>query len=112
MPLTVGIRARTMHSTSGSDRRSFGFLVPHPPPGTVLSTGTERGSSDGVEDPGVDGGVNSGERRMGGGKVDGSSPDEDESGAQDSEACVGPERSCSRGTTSVSLACNGVDFGE
>ena len=67
MPLTVGIRARTMHSTSGREERSFGFLVPQPPLGRVLSTGTERGSSDGVKAPGVEGGVNSGERSDGGG---------------------------------------------
>ena len=72
--MTVGIRARTTHSTSGSVSRSRGCLVPQPPVGIELSTGTPRGWGGGaasallgVAVPGVDGGVNAGERREAGG---------------------------------------------
>lgn len=68
MPLTVGIRARTMHCTSGSVSRSLGFLLPHPPLGTELSTGTPRGPVlVGVRAPAVSGGVRAGDRSDGGG---------------------------------------------
>lgn len=58
------MRARTIHSTCGSVSSNFGRLLPHPPLGFELSTGTPRGSDcrAGVADPGVDGGVNAGER--------------------------------------------------
>lgn len=69
MPLVVGIRARTMHCTSGSVSRSRGFLVPQPPDETDESTGTPRGCSlRGVTLPGVAGGVKAGDRREGGGR--------------------------------------------
>lgn len=75
-----------MHSTFGSVSRRRGFLVPQPPDGTLLSTGTERAEERGCEGksedvfresvvgvavPGVEGGVKAGERRDGGGRADG-----------------------------------------
>lgn len=70
MPVTVGIRARTIHSTSGRVSRSRGRFVPQPPEGMDESTGMPRGcgcSPKGVAVPGVAGGVKAGERRVGGG---------------------------------------------
>lgn len=63
----VGILARTTHRTSGKTGTSFGFFVPHPPPGIVLSTGTEGAPRRcaGVDVPGVSGGVKAGERSAG-----------------------------------------------
>lgn len=59
VPVTVGIRARTIHCTSGNVSRSFGLFTPAPPDGREESTGTLRGCSvDGVAVPGVAGGVN------------------------------------------------------
>jgi hypothetical protein len=60
-----------MQFTSGSFLRSFGFLEPQPPSAVVLSTGTDfagrvAGSRDeGVEMPGVEGGVKAGDTRPG-----------------------------------------------
>lgn len=57
-----------MHCTSGRVSSSRGFLVPQPPDGIELSTGTLRGPLLlGVCVPGVPGGVKAGERREGGG---------------------------------------------
>jgi len=68
----VGIRARTTQFTSGSFSSSLGFLDPHPPLLRLESTGTLLGSrfkgsfcEEGVDIPGVDGGVNWGETRPG-----------------------------------------------
>lgn len=69
--MTVGIRARTMHCTSGKVCSSFGLLLPHPPSGIELSTGTPRGPDlVGVCVPGVCGGVKAGESSDGGGGCD------------------------------------------
>jgi hypothetical protein len=68
VPVVVGIRARTTQLTSGNLSSNFGFLDPHPPAAVDESTGTDfagRFSSDGVDVPGVDGGVNAGETRPG-----------------------------------------------
>jgi hypothetical protein len=74
-----------MHSTSGSVSKRRGRLLPQPPVGTELSTGTprgsdpddgcapptvaiaERGADVGVAVPGVGGGVKAGESNEGGG---------------------------------------------
>lgn len=68
MPVVVGIRALTTQLTSGNLSNNFGFLAPHPPVAVDESTGTDfagRFSSDGVDVPGVDGGVKAGETRPG-----------------------------------------------
>lgn len=72
MPVVVGILARTTQFTSGSFCKSFGFLEPQPPSSVVLSTGTDFAGRDsgsirdeGVEKPGVEGGVKAGETRPG-----------------------------------------------
>jgi hypothetical protein len=65
VPVVVGIRARTTQFTSGRRSSSRGFFCPQPPLAVLLSTGTDLGGrvegsnvDEGVEIPGVEGGVN------------------------------------------------------
>jgi hypothetical protein len=69
-PVVVGMRARTSHSTMGSFSSSSGLGESVD---KEVSTGMERGGArgcDGVEKPGVAGGVNAGEMMEGGGGSD------------------------------------------
>jgi hypothetical protein len=87
-----------MHSTCGSVSSSRGCLEPHPPVGIELSTGMLRGSRSaallGVVVPGVDGGVNAGERRDAGG------------------ACVNGVDVCAYGFGAGSSSCSAAEEAE
>ena len=60
------MRARTIHSTTGRRSRSFGCLTvgSSVEVSTGVDLGSERCRDDGVEMPGVEGGVKAGEIRL------------------------------------------------